>query len=134
MVKEIDLVKKFISLLLISVCLGDTLILKDKTKYNGNLIKFGSDEIMFKYFLPYSLKSNKLAVFISEIEELKLSNGTIIVENGVFKASYEEYMKRFYKHKNVKSTYTMIGCSIISVAAVGVYYILANSCCAVPIH
>ena len=63
------MIKKLISLLLISVCLGDTLILKDKTKYNGNLIKFGSDEIMFKYFPPYSLKSNKLAVVISDIEE-----------------------------------------------------------------
>ena len=128
------MIKKLISLLLLSVCLGDTLVLKDKTKYNGTLIKFGSDKIMFKYFPPYSLKSNKLTVFISEIENLKLSNGTIIVENGVFKASYEEDMKRFLKHKNVKSTYTMIGSSIISAAAIGVYYILANSCCAVPIH
>jgi len=51
LVEEINLVKKFISLLLISVCLGDTLILKYKTKYNSILIKVDVDEIMFKAFL-----------------------------------------------------------------------------------
>ncbi len=45
MVKEIDLVKKFISLLLISVCLGDTLIVKDKTKHNGGLLKYSTEII-----------------------------------------------------------------------------------------
>ena len=113
------MVKKFISLILISVCLGDTLILKDKTKYDGNMIKYSTDEIMFKYFPPYSLKSNKLAVVISDIEELKLSDGTIIVENGVFKASYEEDMKRFLKYKKVKTAHILIGCGIISAAAIG---------------
>ena len=117
------MIKKLISLLLISVCLGDTLVLKDKTKYNGTLIKFGSDEIMFKYFPPYSLKSNKLAVVISNIEKLKLSDGTIIVENGVFTASYEEDIKRFLKYKKVKSTHTIIGCGIISVVALGGLYL-----------
>ena len=117
------MVKKFISLILISVCLGDTLILKDKTKYDGNMIKYSTDEIMFKYFPPYSLKSNKLAVVISDIEELKLSDGTIIVENGVFTASYEEDIKRFLKYKKVKSTHTIIGCGIISVVALGGLYI-----------
>jgi len=117
------LVKKFISLILISVCLGDTLILKDKTKYDGNMIKYSTDEIMFKYFPPYSLKSNKLAVVISDIEKLKLSDGTIIVENGVFTASYEEDIKRFLKYKKVKSTHTIIGCGIISVVALGGLYL-----------
>ena len=117
------MVKKFISLILISVCLGDTLILKDKTKYDGNMIKYSTDEIMFKYFPPYSLKSNKLAVVISDIEELKLSDGTIIVENGVFTASYEEDIKRFLKYKKVKSTHTIIGCGIISVVALGGLYL-----------
>ena len=117
------MVKKFISLILISVCLGDTLILKDKTKYDGNMIKYSTDKIMFKYFPPYSLKSNKLAVVISDIEKLKLSDGTIIVENGVFAASYEEDIKRFLKYKKVKSTHTIIGCGIISVVALGGLYL-----------
>ena len=117
------MVKKFISLLLISVCLGDNLILKDKTQYDGNIIKYSTDEIMFKYFPPYSLKSNKLAVVISDIEKLKLSDGTIIVENGVFTASYEEDIERFLKYKKVKSTHTIIGCGIISVVALGGLYL-----------
>ena len=71
------MVKKFISLLLISVCLGDTLILKDKTVYTGALIKFGTDEIIFK-----AIPSAKLSIYISDIQELKLSDGTMVFENG----------------------------------------------------
>ena len=78
---------------------------------------------MFKYFPPYSLKSNKLAVSISNIEELKLSDGTIIVENVVFTASYKEDIKRFSKYKNVSSAYTMIGCGIFSLVALGGLYL-----------
>ena len=85
------MIKKLISLLLISVCLGDTLVLKDKTKYNGTLIKFGSDEIMFKYFLPYSLRSKNLTVVFGDIQELELSDGTIVIENGDIVESYQDY-------------------------------------------
>ena len=85
------MIKKLISLLLISVCLGDTLVLKDKTKYNGTLIKFGSDEIMFKYFPPYSLWSKNLTVVFGVIQELQLSDGTTLIENGVIVASYQDY-------------------------------------------
>ena len=85
------MIKKLISLLLISVCLGDTLVLKDKTKYNGTLIKFGSDEIMFKYFPPYSLWSKNLTVVFGDIQELQLSDGTTVIENGVIVASYQDY-------------------------------------------
>ena len=117
------MIKKLISLLLISVCLDDILILKGKTKHNSKFINYSTDEIMFKYFPPYSLKSNKLAVVISDIENLKLSDGTSIVENGVFTASYEEDIKRFLKYKNVKSTHTMIGCGIFSVVVLGGLYL-----------
>ena len=85
------MIKKLISLLLISVCLGDTLVLKDKTKYNGTLIKFGSDEIMFKYFPPYSLWSKNLTVVFGDIQELQLSDGTTVIENGDIVESYRDY-------------------------------------------
>ena len=75
------------------------------------------------YSPPYSLKSNKLAVSISDIEELKLSDGTIIVENGVFTASYKEDIKRSLKYKNVSSAYTMTGCGIFRVVALGGLYL-----------
>jgi hypothetical protein len=88
-VKDINLVKKLISLLLISVCLGDTLILKDKTEYTGTLIKFGNDEIMFR-----ALPSAKLSINISDIQELKLSDGTRVIENGIVVASNEKHIKK----------------------------------------
>ncbi len=83
------MVKKLISLLLISVCLGDTLILKDKTEYTGTLIKFGNDEIMFR-----ALPSAKLSINISDIQELKLSDGTRVIENGIVVASNEKHIKK----------------------------------------
>ena len=83
------MVKKFISLLLISVCLGDTLILKDKTEYTGTLIKFGNDEIMFR-----ALPSAKLSINISDIQELKLSDGTRVIENGIVVRSNEKHIKK----------------------------------------
>ena len=82
------MVKKIISLLLISVCLGDTLILKDKTVYTGALIKFGTDEIIFK-----ALPSAKLSINISDIQELKLSDGTKVFENGIKVATNEKYIE-----------------------------------------
>ena len=72
------MVKKLISLILISVCLGDTLILKDKTEYTGTLIKFGNDEIIFR-----ALPSAKMSINISDIQELKLWDGTKAFENGI---------------------------------------------------
>ena len=84
--KEIHLVKRFISLLLISICLGDILILKDKSVYKGALIYYGNDEIIFKP-LP---QSAKLSVNIKDIKELKLSDGTTVFENGTLKGSEEK--------------------------------------------
>ena len=92
--KGIHLIKKFIPLLLISVCIGDTLILKDKTVYTGWLVKYDNDEIKFKVSLPtgtlqstVSLASSriftaKLSININDIQELKLSDGTMAFENG----------------------------------------------------
>ena len=81
--------KKFISLLLISVCLGDTLILKDKTEYSGILMKFVNDEIMFRAW-----PSAKLSINISDIQELIFSDGTRVIENGVIVAENEKHIKK----------------------------------------
>ena len=86
--KEIFFFKKLISLLLISFCIGDTLILKDKTVYTGALIKFGTDEIIFK-----AIPSAKLSIYISDIQELKLSDGTKVFENGIKVATNEKYIE-----------------------------------------
>ena len=72
------MVKKFTSLLLLSVCLGDTLILKDKSVYTGTLLKCFDDDIIFK-----ALPSAKLSINISDIQELELSNGAKIFDNGI---------------------------------------------------
>ena len=89
--------KKLISLLLISVCLGDTLILKDKTEYTGALIKFGTDEIIFK-----ALPSAKLSINISDIQELKLSDGKKIFENGIVVTTNEKYIKNKIQAEEAK--------------------------------
>ena len=89
------MVKRCIWLLIISVCLGDTLILKDKTVYTGWLVKYDNDEIKFKVSLPtdtlpstVSLANSriftaKLSINIRDIQELKLSDGTKVYENGI---------------------------------------------------
>ena len=106
--KEIHLVKKFISLLLISFCLGDTLILKDKTEYTGALIKFGTDEIIFK-----ALPSAKLYVNIKDILELRLSDGTNIFENGIL-IEPEEHLRQYIKNEKInKNAENIIGCCLI---------------------
>ena len=107
------MVKKFISLLLISVCLGDTLVLKDKTKYNGTLIKFGNDEIIFKYFPPYSLWSKNLAVILSDIQELQLSDGTSLIKNGINVATNEKHM--IFIGKSINNTNNILTCCSIIV-------------------
>ena len=67
----------------------DTLILKDKTVHIGTLIKFGNDEIMFR-----ALPSAKLSINISDIQELKLSDGKRVFENGVVVKTNEKHIKK----------------------------------------
>ena len=120
------MVKKLISLLLVSVCIGDTLILKDKTVYNGTLIKFGNDEIMFKYFPPYSLLSKNLTVILGDIQELQLSDGTSLVENGIDVATNEKHM--IFIEKNINKTKNrQTCCTIIVILGVVVYYDIKNN-------
>ena len=69
--------KKITLLLIISVLIGDTLILKDKSVYSGKMVKYGNEEIIIKAF-----PSANMLIDISEIKDLTLSNGTKILENG----------------------------------------------------
>ena len=124
--------KKLISLLLISFCIGDTLILKDKTVYTGALIKFGTDEIIFK-----AIPSAKLSIYISDIQELKLSDGTKVFENGIKVATNEKYIEntgydRYLsvfneKYKNNAKERVFFCCLIIVILGVVVYYDIKNN-------
>ena len=80
----------------------DTLVLKNKTLYTGVLIKFGNDEIIFKdlqkkvspYGHPMFTKpTGKLSIKISDIQKLKLSDGTSVIENGIVVATNEKHIK-----------------------------------------
>ena len=86
------MVKRFISRLLISICSGDILILKDNSVHKGALVYYGNDEIIFK---PLPL-SEKTFVNIKDIKELKLSDGTTAFENGTLKES-EEKIRQYIK-------------------------------------
>ena len=69
----------YLSLIFIfSICLGDTLILKNDKVYRGNFIKYvDSRNVMFR-----ALPSANILININEIHELTLTNGTKIFENG----------------------------------------------------
>ena len=70
----------FSVILIFSVCLGDTLILKNNKIYNCKLIKHvDSRKIMFR-----ALPSANIPININEIHELTLTNGTKIFEVGKF--------------------------------------------------
>ena len=84
------MVKILISLLLLSVCLCDTLILKDKSVYTGTLLKCFNDDIIFK-----ALPSAKLSINISDIQELELSNGSKIFDNGILVSTDLETFEKY---------------------------------------
>ena len=114
------MVKKLISLLFISVCLGDTLILKDKTVYTGALIKFGTDEIIFK-----AIPSAKLSIYISDIQELKLSDGTIAFENGT--SMDLKKLRRYIEMVKLEQSRNdaIVCCSIIIILGLIVFFNLS---------
>ena len=70
---------RYLSLVFIfSICLGDTVILKNNKIYKGKLIKYvDGRKIMFKL-----LPSANILIYINEIHELTLTNGTKIFEDG----------------------------------------------------
>ncbi len=87
MVRQQILVKVFSTLLIVSTCLGDEIVLKNNNSYSGKLVKFiDGDRILFK-----ALPSANLIVDIIEIQNLTLSNNTVIIENG--KLLVDDYRK-----------------------------------------
>ena len=87
MVRQQILVKVFSTLLVVSTCLGDEIVLKNYNSYSGELVKFIEDDrILFK-----ALPSANLIVDITEIQSLTLSNNTVIIENG--KLLVDDYRK-----------------------------------------
>ena len=76
--------------------------MKNYRFYKGILVKFGNDEIIFKdlqkkvspYGHPMFTKpTGKLSIKISDIQKLKLSDGTSVIENGIVVATNEKHIK-----------------------------------------
>lgn len=81
------LVKVFSTLLIVSTCLADEIVLKNNNSYSGELIKFIENKrILFK-----ALPCANLIVDITEIQNLTLSNNTVTIENG--KLLVDDYRK-----------------------------------------
>ena len=114
---------------------NSTLTLKDKSIYTGALVKYGNDKIILKVLLPpgalpstVSLVSSrptkvplnssrmfsaKLSINISDIQELKLSDGTKIFENGIL-IEPEEQLRKYIKMGNMKeNSKYIINCCIL---------------------
>jgi len=75
--------------------LGSTLLFKDKTIYNVTLINIENNNIMFKAILSRNW-FKKLSVNINDNQQLKLSNGTMVIENRIISATDEEQKKSSY--------------------------------------
>ena len=87
MVRQQTLVKVISTLLIISTCLGDEIVLQNNNSYSGELVKFlDGERILFK-----ALPSANLIVDITEIQSLTLSDNTVIIENG--KLLVDDYRK-----------------------------------------
>ena len=87
MAKQQILGKVFATLLVVSTCFGDEIVLKNNNSYSGELVEFiDGDRILFK-----ALPSANLIVDITEIQNLTLSNNTVIIKNG--KLLVDDYIK-----------------------------------------
>ena len=81
------LVKMFSTLLIVSTCLADEIVLKNNNSYSGDMVKFIEDDrILFK-----ALPSTNLIIDITEIQNLTLYNNTVTTENG--KLLVDDYRK-----------------------------------------
>ena len=106
MVRQQILVKVISTLLILSTCLGDEIILKNNNSYSGELVKFlEGEKILFK-----ALPSANLIVDITEIKNLTLSNGIVIVENG--KVSVDDFRNTDNSYNN-KVFFTGVCCIVI---------------------
>ena len=113
--------------------MGDTLILKDKTKYVGTLTSFVDEEILFEAFLSTnSLRSKFPTVIIDDIQGLNLNDRTMVIDNGIIVATNAERIKNtdYYRYLNIskelkrgRSTHIIIGCGIMSVVTLGGLYL-----------
>jgi len=107
---------RYLSLLLItSICLSDTLILKNKKVYKGELVKYvDGKKILFK-----ALPSANILINISEVQELTLTDGTKIFENGKILIYDLNNTEKFKDAKSIARVKSFIGCvAIIIVVAI----------------
>ena len=108
--------KKLIIILLItSICLADTLILKNKQSYKGQLVKYvDGKKILFK-----ALPSANMVFDISEIQNLTLSDGTKIFENGKILVND---LKSVEKYRYTKAAARGSSCIITSALILGIVF------------
>jgi len=126
---------------------SSTLTLKDKSVYTGALVKYGNDKIILKVLLPpgalpstvslvssrpspvHSISSrmftSKLSINISDIQELKLSDGTKVFENGIL-IEPEEQLRKYIKMGNMKENSKYIITCCILILILGLYIVLAE--------
>ena len=107
--------RKIITILLItSVILGDTLILKNEKVYKGKLVKYVDGKmILFK-----ALPSANILINISEVQKLTLTDGTKIFENGKILIDDLNNTEKFKNAKRIAKAQTFTGCvAIILVVA-----------------
>ena len=107
--------RKIIAILLItSVILGDTLILKNEKVYKGKLVKYVDGKmILFK-----ALPSANILINISEVQKLTLTDGTKIFENGKILIDDLNNTEKFKNAKRIAQAQTFTGCvAIILVVA-----------------
>ena len=112
---------RYLSLVFIfSICLGDTVILKNDKVYKGKLIKYvDGRKIMFRAF-----PSANILININEIHELTLTNGTKIFEDGKILV-YD--LKIIEKYRYEKAAAGGLSCIITSALIFGiVYYFLVH--------
>ena len=77
----------FSTLLIVSTCLADEIVLKNNNSYSGEMVKFIEDDrILFK-----ALRSTNLIIDITAIQNLTLYNNTVTIENG--KLLVDDYRK-----------------------------------------
>ena len=105
----------FLVILIFSVCLGDTLILKNDKVYNGKLIKYiNGKKIMFR-----ALPSANILININEIDDLTLTNGTKIFEDGKI-LLYD--LKSIEKYRYEKAAARGSSCIITNAIIFGIVY------------
>ena len=92
MAKQPILIKGFATLLVVSNCFGDEIVLKSNNSYSGKLVKFlDRKRILFK-----ALLSANLIIDITEVQNLTLSDGTIVLEDGRILVNDFEKIDEFY--------------------------------------